>query len=258
MRVRHTSTTRAIAIAGLMMTVALLGRPAAGTKEATAGAGEPAAKRILIVTGHDVPAHDWRSTTDSTRTILESQKGWVVRVSEEVGVLESTAIHSYDVIVLNYRNRPTEPLSEAGQANLARFVAEGKGLVALHFAVSAWGEWKEFRKMLGRVWVGRRKGGESRHAPRGPFQVRMKPHPIRGLADFEADDELYAGLAGDEPIEVLAVSRSPQSKQDEPIAWTVGYQKGRVFVLTLGHDVRSRELQGFRQLLIGGCRWAAD
>lgn len=219
-------------------------------------AAEPA-PRILIVTGHDVPAHDWRKTTLVTRSILEGQEGWIVRVSEEAGILESQAIHSYDVIVLNYRNRPTQPLSEAGRANLLRFVGAGKGLVALHFAVSAWGNWKDYQKLLGRIWIGRRKGGQSRHAPRGPFQVRLKAHPISvGLDDFEADDELYAGLAGDAPIEIVALARSPQSGKEEPMAWTLDYGKGRVYVLTLGHDVRSRQLAGFKKLLVGGCRWA--
>lgn len=221
-------------------------------------AAESAPPRILIVTGHDVPAHDWRKTTPVTRAILENQEGWVVRVCEDAGILESQVIHSYDVIVLNYRNRPTQPFSEAGRANLLRFVAAGKGLVALHFAVSAWGDWKEYHKLLGRVWIGHRKGGQSRHAPRGPFQVRLETHPINeGLEDFEADDELYAGLAGDAPIEIVAVARSPQSGADEPMAWTLSYGKGRVYVLTLGHDVRSRQLAGFKKLLIGGCRWAA-
>jgi hypothetical protein len=226
------------------------------------GEGEEKAKpaRVLIVTGSDVPAHDWRATTPATRKMLEESGDFTVLVSEEPAVLETKALRAYDVVVLNYRNSPEEKLSEAARANLAAFVESGKGLVALHFAVSAWGDWPEFRKIIGRVWVGKRDGGSSGHGPRGPFKVRITSpdHAIsRGLGDFEADDELYSNLAGDAPIEVLAAAKSDFSGKEEPMAWTVRYGKGRVFVLPLGHDVRAREIDGFKKLLIRGCRWAA-
>jgi hypothetical protein len=227
-----------------------------------AGEGEEKAKpvRVLIVTGSDVPAHDWRATTPATRKILEEGESFTVLVSEEPAVLEAKALASYDVVVLNYRNPPEEKLSEAARENLAAFVAGGKGLVALHFAVSAWGDWPEFRKILGRVWVGKREGGSSGHGPRARFKVRITKadHPITsGLSDFEADDELYAGLAGEAPIEILAEAHSDFSGKEEPMAWTVRYGKGRVFVLPLGHDVRARESADFQKLLTRGCQWAA-
>lgn len=41
------------------------------------------------------------------------------------------------------------------------------------------------------------------------------------------------------------------------MAWTLRYGKGRVFILPLGHDVRARENEGFKELLARGCRWSA-
>ncbi len=220
--------------------------------------------KILIVTGNDVPGHDWRATTPVTRAILEAAGQFEVFVSEEASVLETSALSKYDVIVLNYRNPPTEKLSEAARANLLSFVKSGKGLVAVHFSVSAWGDWPEFQKLVGRTWVGKKEapdGLASGHGPRGTFKVavKVKDHPImKGVNDFEADDELYARLAGDTPIEVLATANSADfSKKDEPMAWTLKYGEGRVHVNVLGHDARARENPAFKQLLVQGCAWAA-
>jgi hypothetical protein len=224
----------------------------------------PKRLRVLIVTGNDVGAHDWRSTTPVTRAILEETKRFEVFVSEEPSVLETGALMKYDLLLLNYRNAPEEKLGEAAQKNIISFLKSGKGLVAVHFVVNAWGDWPEFSNIIGRIWVGRRAGqGEkvSGHGPRGTFKVRVtaKENPIvQGLADFEADDELYARLAGDAPIESLAMAYSADySQKDEPMAWTLRYGEGRVFATVLGHDARARENPAFKKLLAQGSEWAA-
>jgi type 1 glutamine amidotransferase len=246
-------------------TSVLIALPAALILAAAILPGEEAKKprRILLVTGADVPAHDWRATTPVTRAILEEGKDFQVFVSEEPSVLETSALAGYDAIVLNYRNPPTAPLGEAARKNLAAFVAEGKGLVAVHFAVAAWSDWAEYAKIVGRVWVGKGPSGEkaSGHGPRGTFKAKVvaKKSPItEGLEDFEADDELYARLSGDAPIDVLVSAQSDWSGAEEPLAWTLRYGKGRVFVTVLGHDVKARESQAFRKLLARGTAWAAS
>jgi len=243
----------------------LIALPAAALLVGGILSGEEAKKppRVLIVTGADVPAHDWRTTTPVTRAILEEGKEFQVVVSEEPAVLETPALAGYDVVVLNYRNPPDASLSEAARKNLAEFVAKGKGLVAVHFAVAAWSDWAEYAKMVGRVWVGKREAGDkaSGHGPRGTFKAKIvaKGSPItQGLEDFEADDELYARLAGNAPIDVLVSADSDWSSAVEPLVWTLRYGEGRVFVTVLGHDVKARENPAFKKLLSRGCAWAAS
>ena len=222
----------------------------------------PKPPRVLIVTGADVPAHDWRATTPVTRSILEEGKRFETFVSEEPSVLETAALQSYDVLVLNYRNPPDAKLSDTARKNILEFLGKGKGLVLIHFAVAAFSDWEEYSKIAGRVWVGK-KGNEkiSGHGDRGKFLVKItaKDHPITaGVSDFTADDELYARLQGDAPIEVLATAfSSDYSKKDEPMAWTLPYGKGRVFVTPLGHDAVSRSVPAFQRLLQQGTLWAA-
>jgi hypothetical protein len=89
-------------------------------------------------------------------------------------------------------------------------------------------------------------------------RITKTDSPItQGLADFEADDELYAKLQGDAPITVLIEADSDWSKKTEPLAFTVEYGKGRVFHETLGHDAKAVNNPTVQKLIQRGCEWAA-
>jgi uncharacterized protein len=138
--------------------------------EATPSAEQRESMRLLLITGRDVAAHDWRSTTPVLREHLEKTGRIEVVVSEEPLVLESSALENYDVVMFNYYNHQRPGLTEKAQDNLRRFVAGGKGLVSFHYSCRAFEDWPEFRKMVGRVWV----GGHSGHGPRGEFEVKVR------------------------------------------------------------------------------------
>ena len=212
--------------------------------------------KVLIITGFDVKAHNWRATTAFVRDVLEQEGQCDVRVSEDIGILDSPSLDKYDVIVLNYGFWAAPEPSAKGKSNLLDFVKRGKGLVALHFACSSFQEWDEYGKLLGRVW----KKGIGGHGPRGPFTVKIETpdHPItRGIGAFEMNDELYARLSGDEPITVLASADSDWSKKTEPILWVKHYGKGRVVHNVLGHDVKARRTPPYPTLLKRSVAWAA-
>ena len=80
---------------------------------------------------------------------------------------------------------------------------------------------------------------------------------VRGLADFEADDELYAKLQGDSPITVLAEADSDWSKKTEPLAFTLESGKGRIFHEAFGHDGKAIHNPSVEKLIQRGCEWAA-
>ena len=226
-----------------------------GPAQAGAKSGEKEQVRVLVVTGRDVPVHPWRETTPILREHLEKTKRFEVVVCEEPLVLESSAVDSYDVILLNYYNWKRPGISAKARANLLAFVKGGKGLVSFHFSVRAFDDWPEYRNLIGRIWT---KG--SGHGPRGKFAVKItcKDHFItEGLTDFEADDELYAKLVGDAPIDVLIEADSKWSKRTEPLAWTLRYGKGRVFNVVLGHDARACRNPSFARLLQRGTEWVA-
>ncbi len=212
--------------------------------------------QVLIVTGFDVGAHKWRETTPQTRAILEETGQFDVKVCEDIGIFESSALDQYDVVVLNYGFWSAPDPSPRAKAGLMDYVKQGKGLVSLHFACSSFQGWGAYREVLGRVW----EKGVGGHGPRGKFTVKIvdADHAItQGLSDFEIDDELYAKLSGDTDIEIIASAYSDWSNKEEPIVFVKKYGKGRVVHNLLGHDSRARENQSYQSLLRRGVQWAA-
>ena len=222
-------------------------------------AAESARKiKVLLVTGDDVqPAHNWREVSQALRETLLASGKFDVRICEDAGVLDSAAtLGRYDLIFLAMYNAKTPTLSAGAKENLVNFVKDGKGLALGHLASASFKEWDEFPKLCGRCWV----MGKSGHGPRGVFKARITKteSPItQGLADFEADDELYAKLQGDAPITVLVEADSDWSKKTEPLVFTVEYGKGRVFHETFGHDAKALSNPTVQKLIQRGCEWAA-
>jgi uncharacterized protein len=221
-------------------------------------AAQPAPKKInvLLITGEDVGVHPWREMSEATREVLAAGK-FEVKVAEEPLILESAAaLKNYDLIFLSYYNAKAPTLSDAAKENLLSFVKGGKGLAISHLSSASWKEWDEFRKMVGRYWV----MGKSGHGPRSVFKAKIanKTDPItQGLEDFDQDDELYAKMQGDAPINVLVTADSDWSKQTEPLAFTLSYGQGRVFHECFGHDGKAIKNPSVARLIQRGCEWAA-
>jgi type 1 glutamine amidotransferase len=221
-------------------------------------AAEPAKKiKVLMLTGDDVaPAHNWAEVSRAIKETLVSSGKFDVKVCEDVGILDSAqSLAAYDVIFLHLYNAKTPAPSAAARQNLEKFVSEGKGFVVSHLSSASFKDWAEFRKMCGRYWV----MGSSGHGPRSVFKAKIvKEHPItQGLKDFDADDELYAKLQGDAPIDILLDADSDWSKKTEPLAFTVSYGKGRVFHEAFGHDGKAIHNPSVTKLIQRGTEWAA-
>lgn len=221
-------------------------------------ADAPPKIKVLLVTGDDVmPSHHWPSVTVATREILEKSGKFEVRVCEDAGIFDSAqSLKTYDLVFFALYNAKTPPISDAAKENLLNYVKSGKGFAIAHLASASYKDWPEFRKLCGRYWV----MGTSGHGPRSVFKVRVaNPNDpiVRGLSDFEADDELYAKLQGDTPINVLLEADSDWSKKTEPLAFTLEYGQGRVFHEAFGHDVKALSIPNVRTLIVRGCEWAA-
>jgi len=189
----------------------------------------------------------------------------------------------FDVILLNYNG---ESWSEETHAALESAIANGKGLVVIHAANNAFFNRKQYDRMLGLAWrpkdygvrleinesgqvnrIPSGAGPDMGHGKRHAFQVTVRDaaHPITsGMPAkwMHEKDELYHGLRGPaEELTLLATAFSDPSQGGtgvhEPIAWTVKFEKGRVFHTTLGHDVSSMQCVGFITLLLRGSEWAA-
>jgi type 1 glutamine amidotransferase len=213
--------------------------------------------RVLLVTGQDHPAHQWRETAPALRQLLEQEKRIQARIVEDPHTLDTAALANYSVVILHFQNWQLPGPGAAARDNLKRYVENGGGLISVHFGCGAWqGEWPEFANIIGRVWDPKLRG----HDPREKFTVKIVDgnHPItRGLKDYETDDELYTCLVGDAPIHLLAQAKSTVDHKDHAMAFTREYGKGRVFLTTLGHDVKGFANSSTAQLLRQACLWTA-
>lgn len=221
--------------------------------------------RVLIVTGHNHPAHDWRKTTAVLIPVLEQDPRVWVEVTENPEDLATMKRH--DALVLNYSSWDRPGLSDAAKAGLKKFLDDGGGLSIIHFANGSWtdtlpnkeADWPEFRtQIVRRIWD--HKPGLSGHDAFGAFRVDLtaagEKHPITaGLASFETDDELYFRQQGALPIVPLVTAHSKVTKENEPLAWAYEQSKARIFQTVLGHaDVSVRKAGA---LIRRGTVWSA-
>ena len=228
---------------------------AADAKPAQASAGQA---KILVLTGNEYPGHKWQETAPLIARFLAADHRLTAEVNADPNFLASPKLELYDAIVLNYLNWKCPDPGDAARAGLKRFVEGGKGLVIVHNACAAFGDWDEFKNIAGRAWNPHRLRG---HDPLGKFQVAITSvkHPItQGLAEFETTDELYTCLlTSGPPVEVLAKATSIVDKRDYPMALVRHYGKGRVFLCVLGHDVQALSVPAVQDLYRRGTAWSA-
>ncbi|MDD4869378.1 MAG: ThuA domain-containing protein [Kiritimatiellae bacterium] len=214
--------------------------------------------KILVLTGNEYPGHKWRETAPLIAKFLATDSRLTAEVNNDPQFLASPQLHEYDAIVLNYLNWKCPDPGEKARANLKKFVEGGKGLVIVHNACAAFGEWPEFKEIAGRAWNPNRVHG---HDPNGSFQVEITnvDHPItKGMKSFVTTDELYTCLlTNGPPVEVLAKAMSKVEKKDHPMVIVNHYGKGRVFLCVLGHDVAALSVEAVQELYRRGTAWTA-
>ena len=224
----------------------------------TTPAQAPAEKpvRVLIVTGVDYPGHPWKTQAVLLRRELGAARHIDIQLSEDIEVLGTDAIFDYDVLMMNFKNYDPLKREEQAKANLVRFITEGRGLMYFHFTGGAFEQWKEFERIVGRVWNPQLRG----HDPYQPFTVDIiqKEHPImRGISAFQITDELYTCLEGTRDIDVLATAKSSVDGKDYPMAFSFTEGEGRGFYTPLGHDAKAFEAPQLGQMLRNAALWCA-
>ncbi|MCS6777242.1 MAG: ThuA domain-containing protein [Chloroherpetonaceae bacterium] len=213
--------------------------------------------RVLLLTGHHHPAHDWQATTEALREILARDPRFAIRAVHDPESLATERLSRYHLLLINYCNWERPGLSPKARRQLLHYVRNGGGLVLIHFANGAWQDWPEYAGRLARrVW----RDPISQHDPYGTFRVRVADteHLLtRGLSDFDITDELYCRQQGALPVAPLLTAHSRVTGQEEPLAFVYTEGRGRIFQTLLGHDASALRTPVHAELIRRACAWVA-
>lgn len=217
---------------------------------------------VLILTGMEHPAHDWKARTVALQEVLSTDQRFKVTVKTDPEFLANKELFNYDVILMNFYSGKKDYPGKASKDNLVKFVGErGKGLFILHFACGNFHDWDEFSNLAGLIFTPQGRGRF--HDPLQAFKVDITDpdHAItKGMKpQLDAHDECYYCLGqATRDYNIIATARSKDTKKDHPMALYLNYGKGRVFNTPLGHDAKSVKMPDIADLIRRGLFWAAN
>jgi type 1 glutamine amidotransferase len=182
------------------------------------------------------------------------------------------ALKGADVALFSVRRR-TPPKAQLDV--IRKFVADGKGLVAIRTSSHGFSrfkgkglapgraEWPEFdRDVLGGNYTGHYgtgKPGKSRTLVRAVPAAAGLPllHGVPKGEEFAVASWLYKTSPLSKKAVPLLVGRVPGQQKTEPVAWMhTSPGGGRVFYTSLGHP-DDFAIPAFRRLLFNGIHWAS-
>ena len=247
----------------------------------------------VIITGQN--NHNWPVSSEAIKLMLENSGLFSMDVAISPSAGEDMSSFSvdfskYKFVVLDYNgDRWPETMDEA----FLEYVRGGGGVIIYHAADNAFPEWEEYNKIIALGGWGDRNedsgpyvywkdgglvkdtapGPGGSHGARHEFVMnrRDRVHPIiKGLPERwkHAEDELYDRMRGPGDIkDLLYTAWAPEEKggsgREEPLVFTVGYGKGRIIHIMLGHagdsleDNPAMQCAGFQVLMLRSAEWCA-
>ena len=138
-------------------------------------------------------------------------------------------------------------MTDTVQTAFSDYVHHGNGLLAIHSGTAGYDQKTVLRSLLGGVFT--------HHPEQCP--VMMAPrvgHPLSaGAVPFRLNDEHYVMEMDDPEVDVFMTSTSEHGEQ--PGAWRRLEGRGRVAVLTPGHNPEVWLHPSFQALLLNSLRW---
>lgn len=168
-----------------------------------------------------------------------------------------------------FLNTPGEELNAAQRRNFERYMQGGGNAIVVHRAlIMPPDNWPWYEKLVGRSFVIHpmlQTGVVTTVDPRFPatfglpqrwiwsdeFYVTSNPHGVSIETVLGIDETSY------DPTRIWPGQVARPMGKDHPVAWFHRYEKGRVFVTTLGHNGEAYRDPQYLSHLMGGIYWAA-
>ncbi|WP_243077190.1 ThuA domain-containing protein [Microbacterium sp. SS28] len=212
--------------------------------------------RAVIASGTGRYADPWHPFPKTSPLVAEILRDAGFEVAVDPDVDHAVAhLDDVDLLVVNagdpWRDHDETGATPAPDA-LAAALERGIGVIALHCAVASLRDYPEWAPAIGAMWV----PGLSYHPTAGVISVAVGGLPGQPHSSFEVHDESYCRLQRLGRSTVVA--EHPGDGSPEPAAWIREAGASRVAVDVLGHDERSYESAGHRELLRRLALWAVQ
>lgn len=250
--------------------------------------------KILLVTGEVTGEHDYRKSNEWLRTVLEATGRFEVRITEAFAGSTAATLKPYHAVLLNYDGKKTPADTEyirwgdETEDAFFNYIQNGGGLVLYHSSIALENNLPDRFK---RVWGAYLTGPYGRRNPKDEMVVHIADgsNPItKGLPEsfFVINDDFLAGVTTHpeaeltvlatvfdtlenyrvpnfppkhQPVEIPdgKLENLPGINTQQPISWTNRYGNGRIFALSLGHEIETLWRVPYMVMLCRGLEWAA-
>lgn len=217
------------------------------------------AAHAVIVSGGNRYADPWHPFPQTSAALARILTAIGLRVTVDDDPDTRLAdLDGVDLLVVNIGNpgQSTSPAArvadEAARQGILAYRERGGPLLAMHSSITSMIGMPEWEEILGAIWV----RGISMHPPLDRAHIRVYPNRheiVRGLSDFELDDERYSLLRVGRKTIPLASHELDGERQ--PLLWAHERDGARVVVDLLGHDSRSYESPEHREIIGRAARW---
>ena len=179
-------------------------------------------------------------------------KGFAFDWIEDARAWSAERMADYPLVILTKSNHVSSSdhngwMTDDVQSAFVDYVRRGNGLLAIHSGTADYQEKPVLRSLLGGVFT---------HHP-DQCGVTVEPrtgHPLtNGIPPFTLKDEHYFMAMYDHDADIFLTSHSEHGEQ--PAGWRRLEGKGRVAVLTPGHNLEIWLHPSYQALLLNALRW---
>jgi type 1 glutamine amidotransferase len=192
---------------------------------------------------------------------LAEEKGLTAVISDDPAQMTADNLKQYKAIVLASTNNEIVDTDEQRNA-LFDFVEKGGGLLSIHSALASERKSERFRDLVGATFVS--------HPPNQVFDISIVDPKHPSVRSFSTTvwsgwkDEVYVCKMATNIHTIMTVDLAKLKGAEAvmkkgfsvvPVAYTVPFGKGRVYVLAPGHNDADYKKNEWRRLLQDSLLW---
>lgn len=177
---------------------------------------------------------------------------WIENANE----WSAARIAAYRLVLLTKSNNvsaqdETPWMQPAVESAFRDYVQAGNSLLAIHSGTAGYQDSPLIRSVIGGTFL--------RHPAQCPVTIASAvQHPIStDITPFTVVDEHYVMALDDPQAEVILTASSANEAEVQPAGWCRSEGKGRVCVLTPGHNLEVWQHPTYQTIIRNALRWCA-